>query len=80
MYEIHGDDSFGEPMFRPHGYFGNREYKYPLHLMNIGQWIFIPETDAKIESVRAYIATKNSQNVRFSVKKVNNGCRVIRAQ
>ena len=80
MYEVHGDDSYGDPLFRLHGYFGNREYKYPLHLMKVGQWIFVPETDAKIASVRAYIATKNTQNIRFSVRKSNDGCKVTRVQ
>lgn len=77
MYEIHGD-SAGEPMFNLPGYFGNREYKYPLHKMKLGQWIFIPEAEAKPSSVRAYIATKNSQNIRFTVKKSEGGCIVTR--
>ena len=78
MYEIHGDESAPEPLFRLGGYYGNREYKYPLNQMKLGQWIFIPEEDAKTASVRAYIATKNSQNIRFTVKKSEGGCIVTR--
>ncbi len=78
MYKIQGFDSGVPSLFMAKRSYCGRPRKYPFSELKIGQWFFVPQEDASINSLRQAVYKLNDDYVRLKVKRVEGGCEVHR--